>query len=179
MIFNRIAARDLGIRDNYKVADAPVRYPFLWNASRQDRTQWNGGVRNGLYIQALGRNTGEVLGVFADFAPIALSRADAAYVPRSSISRIIPSTLPDCRRSRKRSPCCVRRHGHERYSDSTSGWPRPANPCSTPIAAAATRCRNCSTCRAFGAPPSSRLARTRRCSSIRSAPPSPDCYWAR
>ena len=69
MIFNRIAARDLGIRDNYKVADAPVRYPFLWNASRQDRTQWNGGVQNGLYIQALGRNTGEVLGVFADFTP--------------------------------------------------------------------------------------------------------------
>jgi hypothetical protein len=69
MIFNRIAARDLGIPANYKVADAPVRYPFLWNASRQDRTQWNGGVRNGLYIQALGRNTGEVLGVFADFAP--------------------------------------------------------------------------------------------------------------
>jgi hypothetical protein len=69
MIFNRIAARDLGIRDNYKVADAPVRYPFLWNAARQDRTQWNGGVHNGLYIQALGRNTGEVLGVFADFAP--------------------------------------------------------------------------------------------------------------
>ena len=69
MIFNRIAARDLGIRGNYKVADAPVRYPFLWNASRQDRTQWNGGVHNGLYIQALGRNTGEVLGVFADFAP--------------------------------------------------------------------------------------------------------------
>ncbi len=69
MIFNRIAARDLGVRDNYKVADAPVRYPFLWNASRQDRTQWNGGVHNGLFIQALGRNTGEVLGVFADFAP--------------------------------------------------------------------------------------------------------------
>jgi mono/diheme cytochrome c family protein len=69
MIFNRIAARDLGVRDNYKVADAPVRYPFLWNASRQDRTQWNGGVHNGLFIQALGRNTGEVIGVFADFSP--------------------------------------------------------------------------------------------------------------
>jgi hypothetical protein len=69
MIFNRVAARDLGIRDNYKVADAPVRYPFLWNASRQDHTQWNGGVPNGFFIQALGRNTGEVLGVFADFAP--------------------------------------------------------------------------------------------------------------
>ena len=45
MIFNRVAARDLGIVDNFKIADAPVSYPFLWNASRQDRTQWNGGVR--------------------------------------------------------------------------------------------------------------------------------------
>ncbi len=69
MIFNRVAARDLGIVDNFKIADAPVSYPFLWNASRQDRTQWNGGVPNGLYIQALGRNAGEVFGVFADFAP--------------------------------------------------------------------------------------------------------------
>jgi processive rubber oxygenase RoxA-like protein len=69
MIFNRVAARDLGVPDNFKIADAPVSYPFLWNASRQDRTQWNGGVPNGLYIQALGRNTGEVLGVFADFEP--------------------------------------------------------------------------------------------------------------
>ncbi len=69
MIFNRVAARDLGMPDNFKIADAPVSYPFLWNASRQDRTQWNGGVPNGLYIQALGRNTGEVFGVFADFEP--------------------------------------------------------------------------------------------------------------
>jgi len=69
MIFNRVAAKDLGIDGNFKVADAPVSYPFLWNASRQDRTQWNGGVPNGLYINAIGRNTGEVLGVFADFTP--------------------------------------------------------------------------------------------------------------
>jgi mono/diheme cytochrome c family protein len=69
MIFNRVVARDLGVVDNFKAADAPVSYPFLWNASRQDRTQWNGGVPNGLYIHALGRNTGEVFGVFADFAP--------------------------------------------------------------------------------------------------------------
>ena len=69
MIFNRVAARDLGVPDNFRIADAPVSYPFLWNASRQDRTQWNGGVPNGLYIQALGRNTGEVFGVFADFEP--------------------------------------------------------------------------------------------------------------
>ncbi len=69
MIFNRVAGRDLEVPDNFKIADAPVSYPFLWNASRQDRTQWNGGVPNGLYIQALGRNTGEVFGVFADFEP--------------------------------------------------------------------------------------------------------------
>src|SRR5215470_12568390 len=71
MIFNRVAGRDLGIPGNFRIADAPVSYPFLWNASRQDRTQWNGGVPNGLFIHALGRNTGEVFGVFADFKPVA------------------------------------------------------------------------------------------------------------
>ncbi len=70
MIFNRVAARDLGVVDNFKKADAPVSYPFLWNASRQDHTQWNGGVPNGLFIQALGRNAGEVFGVFADLTPL-------------------------------------------------------------------------------------------------------------
>lgn len=69
MIFNRVSARDLDLPANYRKADAPVSYPFLWNASRQDHTQWNGAVPNGLYLQALARNTGEVLGVFADFAP--------------------------------------------------------------------------------------------------------------
>jgi len=69
MIFNRVLGRDLGIKHNFKVADAPVSYPFLWNASRQDRTQWNGGVPNGLFVQALARNIGEVFGVFAALAP--------------------------------------------------------------------------------------------------------------
>jgi hypothetical protein len=77
MIFNRVAGRDLDIAGNFAIADAPVRYPFLWNAPRQDRTQWNGSVPNGLYIQALGRNTGEVLGVFAKFKP----RLAVPYVP--------------------------------------------------------------------------------------------------
>src|SRR5262249_59243526 len=73
MIFNRVAGRDLGLEhdphNNFRVADAPVSYPFLWNASRQDHTQWNGAVPNGLFIQGLVRNTGEVYGVFADFKP--------------------------------------------------------------------------------------------------------------
>ena len=78
MIFNRVAGKDLNIPDNIKLADAPVSYPFLWNASKQDKTQWNGGVPNGLYIHALGRNSGEVFGVFADFAPTSLSSLPGA-----------------------------------------------------------------------------------------------------
>jgi mono/diheme cytochrome c family protein len=69
MIFNRVAVRGLGLSKNFAIADAPVSYPFLWNASRQDHTQWNGMVENGLYIQALARNTGEVFGVFGEFHP--------------------------------------------------------------------------------------------------------------
>ena len=84
MIFNRVAGRDLGITGNFKIADAPVSYPFLWNASRQDHTQWNGGVPNGLYIQAIGRNTGEVFGVFANFKPRSLSAHLKRYKDNSA-----------------------------------------------------------------------------------------------
>lgn len=75
MIFNRLAGLDLGsppsylIPDNIKVADAPVRYPFLWNAAIQDQTQWPGFADNGSDILGLARNLGEVFGVFATFAP--------------------------------------------------------------------------------------------------------------
>jgi mono/diheme cytochrome c family protein len=85
MIFNRVAGKDLGIDANFKVADAPVSYPFLWNASRQDRTQWNGGVPNGLFVNALGRNTGEVFGVFADFSPRKLPAAPLVDYSRNSV----------------------------------------------------------------------------------------------
>ena len=47
----------------------PARYPFLWNASIQDRIQWPGFAPNGSPIFALTRNTGEVLGVFGRFHP--------------------------------------------------------------------------------------------------------------
>jgi hypothetical protein len=84
MIFNRVAGRDLGIVGNFKIADGPVSYPFLWNAPRQDHTQWNGGVPNGLFLQALGRNTGEVFGVFADFTPTALAPGVISYKNNSA-----------------------------------------------------------------------------------------------
>jgi hypothetical protein len=75
MIFNRLTGLGLGpppshlIADNIKPADAPVRYPFLWNASRQDKTQWAGFADSGSDILALPRNLGEVFGVFGVFEP--------------------------------------------------------------------------------------------------------------
>lgn len=75
MIFNRLTGLDIGpgpdhiIRSNIRLADAPVRYPFLWNAPIQDKTQWPGFADNGSDLLALSRNYGEVLGVFADFYP--------------------------------------------------------------------------------------------------------------
>lgn len=51
-------------------ADAPVSYPFLWDIWRQDKVQWNGIVENqrvaGIDVGAMGRNSGEVIGVFGD-----------------------------------------------------------------------------------------------------------------
>ncbi len=76
MIFNRLAGLDIGpapdhtIPNNVMTADAPVRYPFLWNASRQDFTQWPGFAANGDTLLGLARNTGEVFGVFASFHPV-------------------------------------------------------------------------------------------------------------
>lgn len=75
MIFNRVAGMDIGpapdymIAENIAVADAPVRYPFIWNAAIQDKTQWPGFADNGDNLLALARNVGEVFGVFAEFRP--------------------------------------------------------------------------------------------------------------
>ena len=74
IIFNRLSGLDVGpppdllIRENMKIADAPVRYPFLWNSPVQDLTDWGGFVLNGNDLFALSRNTGQAL-AFADFEP--------------------------------------------------------------------------------------------------------------
>ncbi len=76
MIFNRFTGLDIGtspdhiIKSNIRLADAPVRYPFLWNAAIQDKTQWPGFADNGNDLLGLARNFGEVVGVFAEFYPI-------------------------------------------------------------------------------------------------------------
>lgn len=75
MIFNRVAGLDIGtthsriIENNIASADAPVRYPFLWNAAIQDFTQWPGFAENGDDILGLARNVGEVYGVFGVYRP--------------------------------------------------------------------------------------------------------------
>ena len=76
MIFNRVGGLDIGdrqdnylVRGNIKPADAPVRYPFLWNAPVQDKTQWAGFAPNGNPLFSLTRNLGEVYGVFGVLHP--------------------------------------------------------------------------------------------------------------
>jgi hypothetical protein len=53
------------IRDNiFNEASAPVSYPFLWDITHSDYVQWNAIAANA-GAGPLGRNTGEVIGVFA------------------------------------------------------------------------------------------------------------------
>jgi hypothetical protein len=58
----------VSITANTQPADAPVSYPFLWDTTHHDRVQWIGVAKNGgpLRLGNLGRNVGEVLGVFGD-----------------------------------------------------------------------------------------------------------------
>jgi mono/diheme cytochrome c family protein len=55
-------------------ADAPVSYPFLWNINKQKKVQWNGAAENARLgnfdYGAMGRNAGEVIGVFGELMPV-------------------------------------------------------------------------------------------------------------
>lgn len=59
-ILNEICETSLKLPSNHHPADAPASYPVLWDTSRLDWVQWNGSAGS-----PLGRNVGEVLGVFA------------------------------------------------------------------------------------------------------------------
>jgi mono/diheme cytochrome c family protein len=88
MIFNRVTGLDIGSPDrivpgNMQAADAPTRYPFLWNATTEDKTQWPGFAPNGPLGPALARNVGEVFGVFARFDPQSKFFAVQPYNPSS------------------------------------------------------------------------------------------------
>ncbi|GAB1257304.1 hypothetical protein NBRC116494_18060 [Aurantivibrio plasticivorans] len=47
----------------FNEADAPVSYPYLWDVPHSDYVQWN-GLANNAHAGPLGRNAGEVVGVF-------------------------------------------------------------------------------------------------------------------
>lgn len=48
----------------FNPANAPVSYPYLWDIAQTDYVQWNGLAGNA-GVGALGRNAGQVIGVFA------------------------------------------------------------------------------------------------------------------
>jgi len=70
-ILNAVAAEALGEPGNRAAPDAPVSYPFLWTTPTQRYVQWNGVAGN-----PIGRNLGEVLGVFGQL-DLAGGRPDA------------------------------------------------------------------------------------------------------
>jgi hypothetical protein len=61
----------LDIPANHGASDAPVSFPFLWDAPQLDWVQWNGSVAN-----PIGRNVGEVMGVYGHFVLSATPPAD-------------------------------------------------------------------------------------------------------
>ena len=65
MIFNRATGIDLNDWSNTAKPNAPVSMPFLWDTHWHNVVQWNGSAPNTLAFHRLGRNVGEVLGVFA------------------------------------------------------------------------------------------------------------------
>ena len=74
-IYNKIALLLAGTSAKGNPSDAPVSIPFLWRAPQLDRVQYNGiaskilVLGKTLDIGAVGRNTGEVIGVFGDVVP--------------------------------------------------------------------------------------------------------------
>ncbi len=70
-IFNQVATLVNAQDQTFHASDAPVSYPFLWNIHQLKWVQWNASASNGpdvgdLDLGALGRNSGEVIGVFGD-----------------------------------------------------------------------------------------------------------------
>lgn len=75
-------------------ADAPVSYPFLWNAHQQDKVQWLGIAESGGpgNILSLVRNVGEVVGVFGHVeipeSTGVLNRGYRSTIDRASLQKL-------------------------------------------------------------------------------------------
>ncbi|VAW98692.1 FIG00487748: hypothetical protein [hydrothermal vent metagenome] len=76
LIINRLQSKEAGypslslkqmltVRNAiFNEPNAPVSYPFLWDIAQSDYVQWN-GIASNAGVGPIGRNTGEVIGVFA------------------------------------------------------------------------------------------------------------------
>jgi hypothetical protein len=75
-IYSKVAYMAAGADALKQPSDAPTSYPFLWGIPKEDKIQWNGIATNApspvgaqtFDVGALARNTGEVIGVFADLS---------------------------------------------------------------------------------------------------------------
>lgn len=95
-IMNEVAVRFAQVPGNYAPADAPVSYPMLWDTPQHDFVQWNASAENKRstlteklvgteFIGPLGRNTGEVLGVFGEIdASVEPSILELKHYPNSA-----------------------------------------------------------------------------------------------
>ncbi len=70
-------------KELFNPADAPVSYPFLWDIPQHDYVQWNGLAANA-GLGPVGRNTGEVIGVFGTL--------DWSEAKRTTLSTLIGDT---------------------------------------------------------------------------------------
>ena len=89
-IYNRVLTHMTpGNLSNINPPNAPVSYPALWDTPQHDFVQWNGVANNNDgspvgFLGPLGRNTGEVLGVFASFS---LHEQDISLGYKSSVDK--------------------------------------------------------------------------------------------
>jgi hypothetical protein len=97
-ILNKVAQINGAVSPRSNPSTAPVSYPFLWNVPQHDRVQWNGMAENkrtvgvgggGLDYGALGRNMGEVIGVFADIQPQSSPGPLSGYVSSVNVDNLV------------------------------------------------------------------------------------------
>lgn len=96
-ILNKVSLK-VGVTDQLSdfPSDAPASYPFIWNVPQQDFIQWNGIVQNQAHpitirgeptdFGAVGRNVGEVLGVFGE---LDVSPALTGYISSVRVDNLI------------------------------------------------------------------------------------------
>jgi len=130
-IMNEVAETFAQAPNNHSAANAPVSYPFLWDTPQHDHVQWNGSAENKdlallkpivgtAHVGALGRNVGEVLGVFGAVSQgrvkgTGASQGDGVYISHDAtrLWKIIFPAHPSEGRQR--------RVGHTGYQDDQDG----------------------------------------------------------